>query len=142
MGKIEPHMRYGVLVLFHAYAQRFAGDLRFASDADEAGGLVVDACLSLFNTLYQQRAEALNGGGAAGGAREQESGPPVGSGLFVGADRLGCRYCGSRRPVGQGGEGVNVKTDGGGVLREKETEPRKETRVDSDEEEESDWTTI
>jgi len=139
-------MRSGVFVLFHEYALQFAGDVRFASDAEEAAGLLVDACLSLVGTVFQQRADALNEDYAAQEAREQDDDPSHDSGWFVGVGVMVCRHCGKGDPIGHVGEGVDAGRDECEVLEEKEAEPREETdgweRTVDDEEQEPGWTTI
>ncbi|KAK0746054.1 hypothetical protein B0T18DRAFT_464697 [Schizothecium vesticola] len=145
VGTIKPHMRSGVFVLFHEYIERFTADMRFASDADEAGGLLVDACLSLVGTVFQQRADTLNDC-AAQGAREQEDDPSLDSGWFVGVGVMVCRHCGNGDPIGQVSKDVYAGRDKCEVFEEKEAEPREETdgweETVDDEEQESGWTTI
>lgn len=141
---INHHLRAGVFVLFHEYIEWFTGDVRFASDADEAGGLLVDASLSLIATIFQRRSEDLNGCRAQE-AREETGGSSVHDGWFAGVGTLMCRHCGKRDPVGQVSEGLAVGKDEGGVPQEKEAEPQQETDVcekTDDDEEESGWTKI
>ncbi|KAK1834733.1 hypothetical protein QBC39DRAFT_9259 [Podospora conica] len=149
MGTIEPHMRGGVFVLYIAFVEMFAGDLRFVSDDEEAAGLLVDACLSLVGAIFQQRDEAQTEDHATGEVVEPNAGPALDNGWFAGVGGMVCRHCGNRDPVGQAGqveEGVDVGRDDCEVLDEKEARPWGETDVwesaTSDEEQELGWTSI
>lgn len=148
MGTIEPHLRCGVFLLFHTHVELFAGDIRFASDAEEAGGLLVDACVGLMRTIYQRGVENLSDGFRAQEVpRKQTGDSPAGESWFAGVGTLMCRHCGKRDPVGQVSEGLDAGKDEGGIPQEKEAEPREESdpvlkKTADDEEEESDWTTI
>ena len=102
MGTIEPRLRSGVFVLFHEYVDKFARDYRFACDAEEAAGLLVEACLSLVGTVYEPRAGALIAPPRRGGS--------AGVGTLVRR-----RGCGRRDTMDQAGEGVEGEINEGGA---------------------------
>ena len=60
-GEIDLNMQSGVMVLFNEFVKKFRGDVRFASDEEEAAGLLVDACRNVVEIILRQTEEEARG---------------------------------------------------------------------------------